>query len=317
MKKFQTTIIFALAAMASLAHAESELHWRQSGDGSYRFQIQGWGEDSQPPLIFLSPLISEKTSDGEDSPQKVQLPELKPMSVKGTWQLKSWKPEGLTEGIYSMSSSKVDDKTKLSDRLSLSNNLKSLETKLHHHSGKISWKQTKPGAVRVLLMYSSGLVVADASNGWKVYAAGEHVIESDFMSLDGIDYRYNSGVIGVVQLAEFPNDIFVQGNPTLKHENLPAETYDISATLKELPKSNQQALRVELTKDALKKVGTRRYEILIYADGMLLHEEAQAVSPYTYLLPDNLSKSTQQVSVSILDYEGNFGVKTLDLPDHK
>jgi len=63
----------------------------------------------------------------------------------------------------------------------------------------------------------------------------------------------------------------------------------------------------------LKQIGTRRFEILIYADGTFVHEESQGVSPYTYILPVGLSKTTKELTVNLLDYEGNWGVTTIPL----
>ena len=318
---FPTVTLVSTMLVNGLAislHAEPDLRWRSSSDGTIKLQVQDWTKDSAP-TVKLSPVTISGLVEGNEAQEPVKtrevvtLPVLSEMSVKGNWQLKSWTPVApggeIAEGIYQFS---IDDEVVNLDDFEFSAEYQTARGELAHQTGEVSWSQRVPGAVRVLLQFPSGLTVGTIAD-WQAYAPGQQKIKYDFIGADGVDYRYQPNLRATVQIAPLPNDFFVQGNPETEHSSLPSDNYQLKSEIKKVADSDQEVLRVELTPDTLKQIGTRRFEILIYADGVFVHEESQGVSPYTYILPHNLSTSAKQLTINLLDYEGNWGVQTIQL----
>jgi len=191
MKLFRQSLL-TVSSVIFLYHtvdAEPQLRWRNLSDGTIRLQVQGWHQE-QAPQLSMEPL-----SEGG---QKVSLPALKEMSVKGNWELTGWKPqqtkgEELVAGLYSFS---VDGKKfELSD-FKFKEDYQIMRGKLVHQKGEVSWNQTMPGAVRILLQFPSGLTVGTIAD-WKAFGPGKQSIEYDFIGDDGVDYRllYHSMII--------------------------------------------------------------------------------------------------------------------------
>lgn len=306
-------LVFFVAGTTTTLNAQTELRWRKASDNAIKLQIQNWPQEVAPK-VSLKPFLQDKDVKATDKASKpFLLPAFEEMAVKGNWQLNNWMPDselvGLAEGLYRFS---VEGEERDDGELQLPDQFQAVRAELLHQTGEVSWSQPTPGAVRVLLQFPSGLTLGTISD-WQVYGPGEHTITYDFKGLDGIDYRYQPNLIATVQVASLPNDFFVVGNPVLKHANLPSYSYDLQMNLKQPEGTDHQVLRVELTPDTLKEIGTRRFEVLIYVDGVFVHEESQGVSPYSYILPDGITKGAKLLTVNLLDYEGNWGVHTIDL----
>lgn len=306
-------MLSSVSLLSTSIYAEPEIRWRQSAEGTVKLQVQDWTSEDAPELQ-LSPL----STGGDRKPQSaIALPALIEMSVKSTWQLAEWKPADMPTGIYRFSFANDADVAQAdtsAQPLEVSDQYQSVRAEIQHQDGKVSWSQPVPGAARVLLQFPSGLTVSTLS-GWQAYGAGKQEIISDLIGEDGIDYRFQPNLLATVQIAAFPSDVYVSGMPVFTHPQLPQKTFKFGATTKKVADSDQQLLRVELTPETLKQIGTGRFEILIYADGVFVHEESQGVSPYTYIIPDNVLQSAKQLTLNLLDYEGNWAAQTVTLSE--
>jgi len=85
MKLFtQSSLIVGCAALllSQTVNAEPQLKWRALADGTIKLQVQKW-DQGEAPQLSMTPL-----SEGGE---KVDLPALNEMSVKGNWELTGWK----------------------------------------------------------------------------------------------------------------------------------------------------------------------------------------------------------------------------------
>ena len=307
-----TSAALALLALSSLSslYAKPEIRWRHLPDGTIKVQVQDWQKETAP-VIKLN-LVDTESYELQES--EIVLPELTKMKVKGSWQLASWSSEKVPEGIYLFGLQGEEQPEEITEEtiLKFSETYQVTTADLNHQLGNISWMQQTPGVVSILFQFPSGLVL-DRQVEWKPYATGRHTIEYDYVAADGVDYRYQPNLRATAQYVPFASNIFVQGHPAIDHPKLPEIGESLEAKVTKIDGEEQDLLRVELTPETLKQMGSRRYEIVIYADGVFVHEEAQGVSPYTYIIPETISSGAKQLTVNLIDYDGGWGVSTIDL----
>lgn len=73
--------------------------------------------------------------------------------------------------------------------------------------------------------------------------------------------------------------------------------------------SGTTSLRVELDERDIEHLMNTRFEIMIYVDGVFIHETEEGSSPFTYSWDTTiLEKGSHIVTINILSYDNHFGV---------
>ena len=305
------TIYIFSALLVCTSYAQN-VQWRKIDSTTYYLQVQEHPKES--PVLELynareaeRSLVLEITEGWEK------------MSVDGFWEIKKWSPE-LPDGLYEFSF-KDSDQLALTNLLLAPERFKSITGKFDHLKKEITWEQSISGPARTMAQFSSGMMVAEPA-GWSLWTDGTHSVKWDFIGKDGIDYENQPSIVPVIQFAPFHPHILVVGQPEFETDfldllKLPHESLECDLILLDQKGARLQSpepgclLRMSLTPDSRKLLQGRRFEFLVYLGGEFLHEEAQGVSPSTYILPSTIPKNTTSLTVNIFDYEGNWGVSTI------
>lgn len=195
--------------------------------------------------------------------------------------------------------------------------------KINRKDGVVDWSLEKPSIVRLLAVTGNGMLV-DTIEKWHFASNERHQSGWSFFDPQNVrDYRQDSGLEALVQRQSLPGGWVVVGSPEVKNYpsltsslvGLPNTQFGISVSPIDAPDgagSRLRGIRMDLEHQTAKYLSDKRYEILIYVNGEFFHEESQGVNPYTFVFPDSLSWSGDQViTVNVLDYEGNFGSYSL------
>lgn len=310
--KFKLSFLLVFGCLVSSLAGQS-IMWRKASDGTVNLQIQK--HPDLAPVVKVVPLA------GESSEAVAEISEgWTAMSVPGFWELKGWSSKDLEAGLYRLEIEGKDDDED-ARFLKSPGQFETIRASFDYNSKAITWNQLQSGPSRLLVQFASGLTIAEPA-GWEVRSDGKHVIKWDFQGEDGLDYSRQPAIAATAQIASFKNEILIVGQPKFEEEflaslGLPEDRY--GCDLKVLDKEGNALekptagglLRVSLTPEAKTLLVGKRFEILIYLDGVFLHEESQGVSPYTYILPATLPDDAEILTVNILDYEGNWGVSSL------
>jgi hypothetical protein len=310
-------------AQAPQASSASQIFWSEAGSGKVKVQVQNFAGDVPPSLRAYA------LSDREAEPVKV--PELKAMGEVGFWETPVWDVSQVKPGIYFLGESAP---AAAWDPLDSQGGFKTTGAEILHQEGIIKWKQAVPGATRVLLQSSSGLMIGSPS-GWVITGAGDASVKWNGKGDDGVDYRFQPSISAVVQIAEFHKELLVVGDATngafaesskklVESLALPPAT-NLAFSCKALsPEGVPQkacepggALKVELPAATSGILQGKRFEILIYVDGVFVHEESQGVNPYVYRIPSSVPGSSKTISINLVDYEGASGIVTLPFASGK
>lgn len=215
--------------------------------------------------------------------------------------------------------------------------------KFHVGNGKIKrglqsiiWSQDTPAISRVFIANRSGMLISWAKP-WGFTAVGAHQEKWSFKDSDSVrSYRTDSNIHAFVQTVPLSKRWIIFGNvdfdeqyaalPLLKNILLPKIPYDFNLSLPGAklikgqdgsPDAVYQAhsgmpVSVRLDEESKSKMGGRRFEILLFLNGEFIHEEAQGVDPYTFILPAFPDvQGLHYFTVNIIDYHGNIASKTL------
>jgi hypothetical protein len=316
--KFLTSFIFLLSLVSDLTKAsEVQISWSEINPSTVKVQIQNCA-DKVPPELSAYSLQ-------DPSAKPIQVPQFKAMSVEGFWETGEWNTSNIQTGVYILAIKLPDSKKSLLDS---PGNFQTIQAEILHNEAKISWIQTTPGAVRVLVQGASGLAIG-APSGWMICGMGKQSVSWDGKGADGVDYSFQPNITAVVQVAEFHKDLLVIGETTTQNfiestksvmsslglppgKNLKINCKAISAKGKALPACEAGgALSVQLPPETMQALLGKRFEILVYVDGTFVQEESQGVNPYLYRIPNDVSAGAKTISINIMDYQGGWGVATL------
>jgi len=195
----------------------------------------------------------------------------------------------------------------------------------------VKWSVSRPCLVRVNVAMNSGILV-DTVSDWHISGEGNFrsrwsikdgsIEHGHFYALSPSLYTYATYiplkgdflVVGRVALGDIDGSLSVEGF------QLPQDTFSFDLKIEAQKAegvyqvSSGTPVRVELSSESKKLLAGKRYEILLYLDGEFIHEESQALDPYTYILPQiPWAGEHHYLSVNVLDYEGNFGIRTAKL----
>jgi hypothetical protein len=317
---FFPSSVFAQAAQPA---AGPQVFWSEAGPGKVKVQVQNFAGDVAP-LLNAYPMQDEKS-------EPVAVPALKPMSEVGFWENPMWDTSKIKPGIYLLS-----DKAPVADAslLNTPGNFQTLSAQIMHQEGTIQWQQSVPGAARVLLQSSSGLLIGSPAD-WMITGPGKKTVKWDGKGADGLDYRFQPGITAVVQVAELhkellivgdtENQAFVKSTEQLMEQLALPTTKNLKLNCKALSSKGvvQSAcepgggLKVEFPPETIQALRGKRYEILIYIDGVFIQEEAQGVNPYVYRIPATVASGAKTISINLVDYEGASGIVTLPFISQK
>ncbi|WP_411845740.1 hypothetical protein AAFN60_19185 [Roseibacillus persicicus] len=311
MKSTFLTFLFLLAALSTPSEGQN-LIWRKAGEGSVNLQVQKHpGEAPKISVVPLSGDSSETVAEVSDGWTE--------MSVPGFWEYKNWSTQKLEEGLYRLVIEKKAEEA--SGFLKSPGQFETIRASFDYKKNAITWTQLQSGPSRLLVQFASGLTIAEPAS-WEIRADGQHEVKWNFQGEDGLDYAQQPAISATAQIASFQNDILIVGQPEFEEDFLaslgvPEDRYQCD--LKVMDEEGMTLehptpgalLRVSLKPETKPLLVGKRFEILIYLDGVFLHEESQGVSPYTYILPTTLPADAKILTVNILDYEGNWGVSSL------
>lgn len=208
-----------------------------------------------------------------------------------------------------------------------------VEASLKFEDSLLSWDLGRPVLARAMVATRSGLPLSTPLD-WGVLTSGKGSASWNFRGEDGFDYSGNPYLVPYLQTIPLPGHWVVVGNvswqrlkdrPQFKGLTLPDEkiSFDLKAVLpsgemraidEKTKYEKGMAIRFELGEASRKFMSGKRFEILIYFNGDFVHEESQGVSPYLYVLPQNLNGSGREIiSVNVLEYGGSWGTQSFYL----
>lgn len=310
----------ALSMLTPLLHAESpRIVWRQQTPNQIQLQVQSWNK-SEAPVALAKPL--------NPSGKPFEISEFQAMESAGFWQLQNYDLAKTSPGLYRLSLKGVEPTPENDSLLQTTGVYESVRGTIDHAESRVVWNQTRLGAARILLQFPSGMTIA-SPGGWQLYPPGEAALSLDLNEETGINYSFHPSLAATVQIAPFSKDLlfipdsekettiedhFKLPDLGLPNQQLTFQAKALSASGKAQKKLQAGGLlQITLDPKTIKFLDGRRYEILLYLDGEFLHEESQGVSPYLYLMPETLPQSSNSLTINLLNYEGNWGVQTMNI----
>lgn len=179
--------------------AKSQIIWSEVGRSKVKIQIQNTADKAPPKLAAYSLQ--------DPSAKPIEVPEFKAMSVEGFWETGDWNTSKMNTGLYILAAKAPDLKKSLLDS---PGNFRTINAEILRNEGSISWVQTTPGVVRVLVQGASGLAIS-APTDWIVCGPGKHSVPWGGKGADGLDYTFQPNLGAVVQVAEFHKELLVIG----------------------------------------------------------------------------------------------------------
>lgn len=323
MKSLISFLLFQILVSFLVNTAESQILWSEVGPSKVKIQIQNITDKVAPKLAAYSLQ--------DPSAKPIEVPEFKAMSVEGFWETGDWNTSKMNVGLYILAAKAPDLKKSLLDS---PGNFRTINAEILRNEGRISWVQTTPGAIRVLVQGTSGLAVS-APSGWIVCGPGKHSVPWDGKGADGLDYTLQPNIGAIVQVAEFHKELLVIGgiNPQTFIESTKAVVASLGLPSGKSLKMNCKALNatgkaisaceaggalsVQLPPETMLALQGKRFEILVYVDGAFVQEESQGVNPYLYRIPQDVGATAKTISINIIDYQGGWGVATLPFKSDK
>ncbi len=320
-------LVAVLLPLAQAARARENLFYKHTSDGGIFFQLQNTEPDSTYKVQLLD-AISGETIATVDGFKKGAVP--KALKVE-------WKPN---KKINAVCHWRV-----LCDGKNISPPVPqvAMPEKFHVTPGKIkrilqgiTWSQNAPSISRVFVANRSGMLIAWAKP-WSFSGVGSHLTPWNFKDVGSVrSYRADSDIHAFVQTVPLGKRWIIIGDVKFDDQYsaaelfskiaLPKIPYDFNLSLPGAKiavgkEGNSNAVyhahsgmpvRVSLDKASKEKMGGRRFEILLFLNGEFIHEEAQGVDPYTFILPMFPGVTGKHhFTVNIIDYHGNIASKTL------
>ena len=301
--------------------------YSQRAAGEWLFQIQS----AKPESVYEVELVGALSSKAEIMIKDFQ-PSLVPAALESIW---SPDPELEFIGYWRLKRdgdiiSPPLSKVKFPEKFLITN------AKLSRRLDSVVWQQSGPALSRVFVANRSGMLV-DWVSSWQFAGIGAQQRAWDFLDNSKVrSYRSDSDLHAMAQTIPLGRRWIVVGTPSFTDQlaaldvlsaiDLPKVPYDFSLSVPEVaavsleelpgqpvfPVAAGTALRVMLDQESREKIGGRRFEILLYLNGEFIHEEAQGVDPYTFILPHFEGvKGLQYFTVNIIDYHGNIASQSI------
>lgn len=321
--------VMALILSVGMVSAQENLFYKKKADGDFFFQLQNIRKGASYSVQLVD-VASGKTLVTIGGFEKGAVPN----ALKA-----EWKPKAKLNALCFWNI--------LRDGKNVSPPVQAVPMPEKFHVGQakikralngISWNQDVPAISRVFVANRTGMLIAWAKP-WEFTNAGSHLAPWDFKDAGSVrSYRTDSDIHAFVQmvplgkrwmvLGDVPFDVRYSQLKHLAKVKLPKIPYAFNltlpgATLASGTKGKADAVyhakpgmpvRVSLDEVSKKKMGGRRFEILLFLNGEFIHEEAQGVDPYTFILPEFPGvKGKHHFTVNIIDYHGNIASRTVTM----
>lgn len=328
-----TAIAVLLMALGThQAWAQENLFYKHRSDGRLFFQLQNVQSDSSYSVQLVDAVSSQVVAvvNGFEAGAI-------PKSLHAVWKPS---PELLGIGGLCCWSIHRDGKniSPAVPEVGMPEKFSVAQAKIKRGLNGITWMQEVPSISRVFVANRSGMLIAWVKP-WGFSGVGSHLASWDFKDSGAVrSYRTDSDIHAFVQRVPLGKRWIVIGDvkytdrhaglECLAKVSLPKIPYDFilslpGARLAEGKGGEPDAVyharagmpvRVHLDRVSKKKMGGRRFEILLFLNGEFIHEEAQGVDPYTFVLPEFTDVSGRHhFTVNIIDYHGNIASKTVAL----
>ncbi len=328
-----TTIALLLMALgAQQVSAQEHLFYKHRSDGRIFFQLQNIQSDSSYSVQLVDAVSSQVVAvvNGFE-------PGAVPKALQAEWKPA---PELLTTGgLYCWSIHRDGENISPAvPEVAMPEKFSVAQAKIKRGLDGITWTQETPSISRVFVANRSGMLVAWVKP-WGFTGVGSRLASWNFRDSGAVrSYRTDSDIHAFVQRVPLGKRWIVIGDVkyTDRHAGLerfaklalPKIPYDFilslpGAKLADGKRGSPDAVyharagmpvRVSLDQVSKKKMGGRRFEILLFLNGEFIHEEAQGVDPYTFILPEFTDVSGKHhFTVNIIDYHGNIASKTVAL----
>jgi hypothetical protein len=321
-----------MTLIANQTWAQENLFYKHRSDGRVFFQLQNVQSDSD---------YSVQLVDAVSSKVVAIINGFEPGSVPKALHTE-WKPSVklLVKGAVCHWSILRDGKniSPAVPEVAMPEKFGVAQAKIKRGLNGITWMQETPSISRVFVANRSGMLIAWVKP-WGFSGVGSHLTSWNFKDIGGVrSYRTDSDIHAFVQRVPLGKRWLVIGDvkytdqhaglERLAKVSLPKIPYDFILSLpgSKLAKGTGgesdavyhahagMPVRVSLDRASKKKMGGRRFEILLFLNGEFIHEEAQGVDPYTFILPEFANVSGKHhFTVNIIDYHGNIASKTVAL----
>jgi len=320
-------LVMAWGAPALHAAMKETLFHKINTDGSVFFQIQNTKKGAEYSIQLTDPISGKQTALIENLTKGAV-----PHALRG-----DWKPPVKKQLVCQWSILRDGEhiSPKLSP-LSMPEKFSVTPGKIKRSLNGITWSQDTPAISRVFVANRSGMLIAWVKP-WGFSGVGSHLTQWNFKDMGKVrSYRSDSDIHAFVQTVPLGKRWIVIGDVKFDAQyaaskpfskiKLPKIPYDFNlslpgAKLAQGTSGKADAIyhahagmpvRVSLDTESKKKMGGRRFEILLFLNGEFIHEEAQGVDPYTFILPNFPGVTGKHhFTVNIIDYHGNIASKTL------
>ena len=323
----QIATALALALSVESLLAQENLFYQKQKDGSVFFQLQGLKKDASYSVQIIDAKSGKKLASIQDFEKDAV-----PRALKTTW-----KPEeNLNALCYWNILRDGENVSPAMQPVKMPEKFHVGQAKIKRAQNAVTWSQSNPSISRIFVANRSGMLIAWVKP-WGFSNAGSFISPWNFKDVGSVrSYRTDSDIHAFVQRVPLNQRWIVLGNVPFTAEyaeqellaniSLPKIPYDFNlslpgASLESGEEGTAEAVylakggmpvRVSLDAESKKKMGGRRFEILLFLNGEFIHEEAQGVDPYTFTLPEFEGvKGRHHFTVNIIDYHGNIASKTL------
>ncbi len=331
-RRITAIAVLLMALGAHQAWTQENLFYKHRSDGRMFFQLQNVQPDSSYSVQLIDAVSSQVVAvvNGFEAGAV-------PKSLHAVWKPS---PELLAAGGICCWSIHRDGNniSPAVPRVGMPEKFSVAQAKIKRGLNGITWMQEVPSISRVFVANRSGMLIAWVKP-WGFSGVGSHLASWDFKDSGAVrSYRTDSDIHAFVQRVPLGKRWIVIGDvkytdrhaglECLAKVSLPKIPYDFilslpGARLAEGKVGEPDAVyharagmpvRVHLDRVSKKKMGGRRFEILLFLNGEFIHEEAQGVDPYTFVLPEFTDVSGRHhFTVNIIDYHGNIASKTVAL----
>lgn len=313
--------VTVLVTMGPISVSAESVSYRQLDSGVMEFQIHD-GQEGGKYVLELS--------DAAVALPPVRIEKFSWNPLTNVWEAR-WKPlikSGLFRAAVSRDGKPVFQAVEL--KASPLGEMKTTLAEIDRLEKELLWSTGAPAIARVIAQGSSGMAL-ELLEPWHFSGGGRQRLSWNFRAANGVDFIAFPGLDVLVQYAPLPAGWIVIGRPGLAKSSdlsehltgLPTQTFGFAVALENRDPTTKEPsdapilregtlLRVTLDEPTRKLLEGRRFEILVYINGEFIHEESQGVSPYRFVFPKLEGwKGRQNLTVNVLDYEGNFGTRTL------